>query len=539
MHALDLAIIRGRLQQVADEMDLVHTRAAFSPVISEMADRANSIIDPQRLEVVTQGKTGLPVFVTTMQSAARAIMDTVGHELRDGDVIVMNDPYACGTHLQDVKMLRPWFADGKIALLLVNTGHYVDIGSAAAGGFDPAATDIHQEGLFLPPSYVMRGGHICEDMLRLFLANTRLPEAVEGDFRAQLNALEVGARRLDALVEERGIGTLREAVDELGTRSEEQMRTYLRLIPNGTYRAHDVVEISPTEELAVELSITFKDGAVTADFTGSSPAYLGPFNISAATTETSVFLAFKHLFPEVPINGGCVRPFSFVIPDGCFLGAQRPSAVGGYPETSQRVLEAVWGAIAEALPDLAWGGTFGTGGTLTMTGRNTEGAFFAAVFPACGGLGGSKSGDGLAHSATPIGLAKFPKLEASEHDYPVLWEAMEIVPDSAGQGSWRGGPGTRFRVRALVPMHASFLADRARHGARGILGGESSGMTSIVMNTASGAVGGKGTAIVPRTALRPGDTVEFVTPGGGGYGPRALRDKRLIEADLADGIVTQ
>ena len=169
MNPLDIAIIRGRLQQITDEMDVVHTKAAFSPVVSEMSDRANAMIDPKRLEVVSQGKTGLPVFVSAMQSAARAITDRLGSELAEGDIVIMNDPFLGGTHLQDIKLLRPYYYGGKLVLLLVSTGHYVDVGGASAAGFDPGATDIFQEGLQIPPTFLCRGGEIRRDVLRLIV----------------------------------------------------------------------------------------------------------------------------------------------------------------------------------------------------------------------------------------------------------------------------------------------------------------------------------------------------------------------------------
>src|SRR5271167_563119 len=169
MDPLDLAIIRGRLQQITDEMDMVHKKAAFSPVISEMNDRANSLIDPRRCEVVAQGLTGLPIFVSTMQAAARSCLDMVGDELADGDIVIMNDPYRGGTHLQDIKLMRPYFVGGELLFLLVNTGHHVDVGSAIAGGFDPGAADIFQEGLQIPPTFLNRKGEFRNDVLRLVL----------------------------------------------------------------------------------------------------------------------------------------------------------------------------------------------------------------------------------------------------------------------------------------------------------------------------------------------------------------------------------
>ena len=538
MDPLELAVIRGRLQQITEEMDLVHVKAAFSPVVSEMADRANAIVDPLKMEVVSQGRTGHPMFVSTMQASARSMVVDMDAALEDGDIVVMNVPFLGGTHLQDIKLLRPFFHAGELVLYLINTGHFMDVGSASAAGFDPGATDIFQEGLQIPPTWLYRRGQLRSDVLRLLLQNTRLPEAQEGDFRAQINALEVGARRLEALVAERGLATLRRAVVELADRSEAQMRRQLRQVPDGVYHGRDLVEVSRDEELAIEVALTFHDGAVAVDFTGTSPERRGPMNLARPTTETAVFLAFKHLFPEIPVNGGCFRPFTFSFPPGCFVAAGWPNAVGGYSESAQRVADAMFAALAQALPDLACGASYGTGGTLTFSGHRDDGSFFAGMFPMAGGYGGSKGSDGLVHGALPIGLSQFAKLEASEHDFPLRWEALEIRPDSAGAGRWRGGPGTVFRFQPLVPMTVSFLGDRARHGPFGVAGGEPAAHTEISVFNRSGRVGGPGVSQVRGIAILPGDRVEMKSAGGGGYGPSAERDARAIADDLADGIVT-
>jgi N-methylhydantoinase B len=539
MDSLELAIMRGRLQQIADEMDLVHQRAAFSPVVSEQSDRSNSLIDPQLLEVVSQGATGLPIFVSTMQASARACLDQLGSELDDGDVIIMNDPYLGGTHLQDVKLLRPFYVDGDLSLLLINTGHLVDVGGAYPGGFDPGATDIFQEGIRIPPAFLVKAGKPRSDLLQLILQNTRLASSQEGDLRAQLNALEVGHRRLTALVAERGAETLRQAITELADRSEQQMRSYLRRIPDGAYPFTDYVEIDDERDLTLAMTLRVNDGDVTIDFTGSSTSYSGPANLARHTTETAVLAAFKHMFPEVPINGGCFRPFSFVFPMDSFVSAQPPRPVGGYAEGSQRVMESVFGALADALPEAAAGATFGSAGVLTLAGNKEDGSFFATVFPLCGGYGGSADGDGLVHGPTPIGLARFPKLEASEHDYPIQWECLEIRPDSAGAGRARGGPGTIYRLRVLGPMQGSFLGDRARHAPFGVGGGMDGSLFEIRIEAAGTVIAKFGMSRVRAIPLQLGDVIEWRSPGGAGFGPPSERPQEMVDADLANGIYTQ
>ena len=536
MNPLDLAIIRGRLQQITDEMDLVQTKAAFSPVVSEMWDRANAIVDARSGEVVMQGTTGLPIFVSTMQATVESVLAECRDDLRDGDVVITNDPYLGGTHLQDVKMLRPFFIDGHLGLVLVNTGHIVDVGGASAGAFDPGTDDIFQEGLQISPTWLIRQGVERSDVLRLILQNTRLPADQEGDFRAQLNALAVGVRRLEELIDQQSGQGLLDAVDELGDRSEQQMRSYLEQIPDGRYTFIDAVEAGPDTDLAIEVTIDVAASDVEISFSGTAPTYNGPMNLARPTTVTAALSAFKHLFPDVPINGGCFRPFHFVFPDDCFVAAGRPHAVGGYVEGATRVMEAIFGALANVLPHQTTAASFGTGGVLSVSGLDASGDFFATVFPMCGGYGASEGADGLLHGPTPIGLARFHSLEASEHEYPVRWDALAIREGSGGRGQWNGGHGTVFRLTALQPMSASLLGDRSRHSPFGVAGGGEAARLEARITTAEGEIGGPGTSTIRGAQLAPGDVVELRSPGGGGYGPAEYRDPAAIEADRLDGL---
>jgi N-methylhydantoinase B len=539
MDPLDLAVIRGRLQQIADEMDLVHTRAAFSPIVSETWDRANALIYGATGEVVTQGTTSLPIFVYTMQASAQACLSTLGASLEEGDVIVVNDPYLGGTHLQDFKMLRPLFVDGRLVMVLINTAHIVDVGGALASGFDPSATDIFQEGLQISPTWLVRRGHERADVMRLILTNTRIPETQEGDLRAQLNALEVGVRRVRSLLDEYGVDTVCECIEELATRSEAQMRGYIAQMPPGAYEFTDFVESETDgEPLAVHLRLEVGDD-IHIDFTGSSSFHRGPMNLAGVTTKTAALSAFKHLFPDVPINGGCFRPFRFTIPDGCFLNGRRPVAVGGYPEGSMRVLESIFGALGQALPDGGYAASCGTAGSFTLSGFGYEGSYYATAFPTCGGYGASAGSDGLVHTPTTIGLARFPSLEASEHDFPIVWEAMELIPDSGGIGQWRGGCGTRMLFRLERPATLSFVGDRARHHPFGVAGGGEGGLLELRVEAADGVLGGFGVAKIRGAQLVPGGHFEVRMPGGGGFGPADRRSPDALARDLDLGYVTE
>lgn len=529
MDPLDLAVIRGRLQQIVDEMDLVHTKSAVSPVISEMLDRASAIVDVGLREVVAQGETGLPMFVSAMQTAARSVLDAVGAELRPGDVLVMNDPYLGGTHLPDVKMLRPWFHAGRLVFMLVSTGHYVDVGAASVGAFDPGTTEIFQEGLRIPPTWIVRDDVERPDVVGLITANCRLPSTNHADLVAQRNALDVGARRIDALVADYGIDRVLDAVVELGDRSEQHMRSHLSSLPDGTYEFVDVVEtdLDGGRPLVVQLTMTVRGSDLELSFEGTSPICQAPLNLSRYTTESAAFVALKHLFPDVPNNGGCFRPVRFEIPDGCFLAAEAPAAVGGYTEGAIRVVDVIFGALGRALPEQSYAGSFGTGGVVTISGRaaGAKGEYFTALFPMCGGYGASFGDDGLVHGPAYTGTARLTSVETSERDLPIRWEELALRAGSGGDGQWRGGDGSVCRVTALADLTVSFLGSRTRSRPFGLAGGEPG--EPVVVHGLAGDVpiGGEGTTGLRNVALTGGDWVEWRSAGGGGWGEPADRGR--------------
>jgi N-methylhydantoinase B len=519
MNPLDLAVIGGRFQQLVDEMDLVRTKSAMSPVVSEMLDRANALIDARRTEVVAQGETGLPAFISVMQSAAETCLADVRHELCRGDVVVSNDPYLGGTHLNDIKMYAPWYWGDQLVFLLVNTGHYVDVGAVSAGAFDPGTSEIFQEGLRLPPTWLVRAGEERRDIVRLLTANSRLPLAYEGDLRAQMNALEVGGRRLDALAAQYGVDALIEASEELADRAEKHMRTYLAELGELSCSFEDVVE-DEDRLLTVRVHITSEAGDVHVDFSGSSPASPGPFNLTTHTTRSATFVAFKHLFPDVPNNGGCFRPFRFTIEPRSCLGAEEPSAVGGYTEPALRVVDVVLGAIGTQSPERSYAGSFGSGGVVTLSGSGPDGRF-SSLLPMCGGYGASRGHNGLVHGPAYTGTARFPSLEFMEAEVPVRWEELSLRTDSGGDGEWRGGDGTIYRLRPLAPMTLSFLGSRGRSQPFGLAGGEPGAPVAVHVSAGSRVLGGDGITALRNVELDDGDAVEWRSPGGGGWGRSA------------------
>jgi N-methylhydantoinase B len=537
-----LAVIQNGLMQVASEMDLVHEKTSFSPVISEAFDRSNGIYHRDTGEVIAQGEMGLPIFVGVMQFTTQAVIER-RRDMAPGDVFIVNDPYLGGTHLMDVKMVAPFFYRGKLWCYLSNTGHWPDTGGMVPGGFATKATEIEQEGLRLPPVKIMAAGEMCRDVVDIILNNIRVPEERIGDIKAQIGALRIGERRLTALLDRYGADTVDAAIVELKTRSERQMRGYIQGVPDGVYQFTSHVDSDGivNEPLAVALSMTIKGSDAYFDFARSSPPCKGPLNSVWATTQSAVYVAMKHIFPDVPINAGCFAPIHIAKPQGTFLYAEYPRPVSGCAaEVAQRIMESVFGAMGQAIPERMFAAPAGTSGNFSMGGFDPEeDRHFIMYFFSGGGYGGWWETDGLTNGCSSVGISKTQPVEILEQHYPLLFEEYALREGSGGAGRHRGGFGVNYRARLLRGRaKANFMMDHGTVGPHG-LGGGSQGAPNAIAVSQGGQVSepehrSKGEGY----ELEPGDWVQVRTPGGGGYGEPKARDADLIARDVRRGYIT-
>jgi len=333
---ITLSVIGAGLQQVCDEMDLTFSRAAFSPVIAEANDRSDGIYAADDGSLIAQGAGGLPVFVGTMQFSTRTLIEMIA----DGrvmppepeDIYIVNDPYLGGTHLMDVRFAKPVYRGGEIFCWLSNTGHWPDIGGSVPGGFSASATAVEQEGLRLPPVKLFKRGEMDREIYAIICSNIRVAEQRIGDVRAQASALQVGEERLGQLLDRYGDDTVRAAIAELRGRAAQQMRARIAEIPDGTYHSRAIVDSDGVvnEPLEIVLAVTKADGGLSFDFAGSSPPCQGPMNSVLATTLSSVYLAMRHIFPDVPMSAGAFEPLEIITPTGTFLDAHYPRPVSGH-----------------------------------------------------------------------------------------------------------------------------------------------------------------------------------------------------------------
>ena len=551
-----LAVLQSGLNQVCNEMDLAFVRAAFSPVISEALDRSDGIYHRggdgiRGGELIAQGELGLPVFVGTMQFSVEAVIERVkagNIRLNPGDVFILNDPYLGGTHLMDVKFVKPFFYQGTLWCWLANTGHWPDTGGMVPGGFSANATEVEQEGLRLPPVKLYKEGVIDDEIMSIILSNIRVADQRIGDIKAQAAALATGEKRLTTLLDRYGADLVDQAVAELKRRAEAQMRARIGTIPDGVYEGRAFVDSDGVvnEALTIAMKVSKSGGTdaatLTFDMSGSSPPCRGPMNSVIATTKSSIYLAVKHVFPEVPINAGTFAPLHIVEPHDTFLYAKYPRPVSGCAaEVSQRIAEAVFAALALAIPRQLFAAPAGTSGNLGIGGTDPRsGQAYVMYVISGGGYGGNPHGDGISNGCSTIGISKTTPVEIMEQRYPVLFEEFSLNEGSGGAGEHRGGFGVNYKIRIRRgEAVASMVMDHGRTGPQGALGGDDGGRNRVRIMRG-------GEPYVPphlskdqSILLKAGDLIEVSTPGGGGYGLPAARSRAAIERDIMRGYYTR
>ncbi len=541
---LTLAVIQAGLGQVCNEMDVAFSRAAFSPVIAEADDRADGIYDRDTGALVAQGELGLPVFVGTMQSSTehliRLIREGKASKPEPDDIYIVNDPYLGGTHLMDVRFVLPFFYQGEHVCWLQNTGHWPDIGGAVPGGFSAKATEVEQEGLRIPPVKLFKRGVLDPEIYAIIMSNIRVAGQRVGDIKAQAAALKVGHRRLTDLIDRYGLATFRAAIAELRSRAAALMRSHLRSIPDGCYRANAYVDSDGVVDapLTIALAVTKSGDTLQFDFSGSSPPCRGPMNSVLATTFSAVYLAVRHIFPDTPLNAGAFAPLSITGYQGTFLDAQYPRPVSGCAaEVSQRIAEAVFLALVQAIPTKVTAAPAGTSGNFVLGGVDPQtGAGYVMYQITGGGYGGNAAHDGLTNGCSTIGISKTPPVEVMEQKFPVLFRRFALREGSAGAGEKRGGFGVHYEIELLRGQaQAAFVMDHGRFGPPGVLGGGDGAPNVVRIHRDEKTFTPLHLSKDQDITINAGDRVEVMTPGGGGYGDPAKRDLALIARDQMRG----
>jgi N-methylhydantoinase B len=540
-----LGVIRELFISAVREMRVTMIRTAHSSVIYEGHDFSCALLDGNA-ELVAQSEDS-PAHIFPLASQARQALEFYGADLHPGDVILGNDPYHSGTHMNDVAMIVPIFVSDRLVAISVVRAHWADIGGMVPGSISGRATEIFQEGLRIPFVKVYERGRRSRGVLDLIMANVRVPDESEGDFDAMVSCCATGRRRIEEMVQRFGLGAIVESMRQILARGEKRMRNAIATLRPGTYRYEDYFDSDALtgKSVLLRISITIEGNGMTCDFAGSSQQIQGPLNCSLASSATGTFTALKALLdPGSPINGGAFRPIVVNAPPGTITNARPPAACGGFGEMRRRIESVTMGALSAAAPRYVAGDTKGSsnhvliGSTNARRGRRT--VFYE--WPA-GGTGGFLEGDG-SHAMRAYDEGDFGSImpvEAVEQEHALLIEKCELRTDSCGDGAHRGGLGLRREIRLLSDSGTlSVLSDRNVIPPFGVRGGFSGapnrfrvirGGVELEPSELPGKVSG--------FALRRDDVVVVETAGGGGYGDPAERDPRDVEADIQQGYISR
>lgn len=542
---ITLAVLSGRMEQIADEMDATLFRSAFNPIIAEAHDASHGLYHPASGDTLVQGKSGLPIFVGVMSIAVKAVIEKVAVDdhSADGDIYIFNDAHIGGTHLSDMRLVRPFYHHGKLFCYLASVGHWHDVGGAVPGNYNPGATDVFQEAFVLPPVKLASAGVINQDIVDILMRNTRLPDSAQGDLNGQLSALELGVQRMQQLLAEYGSDTISAAFQVLSDRAESLMRAELSTLPDGRWEAHDYLDNDGIvdEPLKIKVALDIKDDAMTLDFTGTASSCAGPVNIALPTTIATAYVAIKHLFPSLPANAGVMRPINIVVPENSLLAAQFPMPTGGYTETILRMIDVIFCAMAKAAPSLVVANSYGTINALSIAGKRENGAPWVMFSFYGGGHGACIDGDGLHHGNAPISTATIPPLEILEAAYPILFRQWALRPDSAGAGENQGGLGAIYEIEVLDELGADvfLFGERGRYAPKGIENGGNAALNSFSYQQEQHWIEPPMTSKMRGVRLQKGEAVKLQTPGGGGYGRTTDRSPNKIVKDVQQELLSQ
>jgi N-methylhydantoinase B len=535
---VELEIFKNVYHSIAEEMGAALRRTAFSPNIKERRDYSCAVFDSAG-QVIAMGDH-MPVHLGSMPMSVRAAIDAAPME--PGDIVMLNDPFRGGTHLPDITLVAPvYVSEARAArpsaksrsarkppdFYVASRAHHADVGGAYAGSMG-LCREIYQEGVRIPPVKLTHRGAMNADVLALLLNNVRTPEEREGDLGAQIAACHTGAERLREICRRYSIQKAQRAAADLQDYSEELMRSFLQHVPPGEYRAEDFLDGDGISDrpIKIAVAITIHPSnrkrtlhAVTIDFTGSDPQVEGSVNAVAAITYSACFYVFRCLLAEdVPAAAGLMRPIQVIAPEGTIVNARPPAAVaGGNVETSQRIVDALLRALAQAIPDRIPAAASGTMNNLTIGGTDSRtGEPFAYYETVAGGMGARLGKPGVSAVHTHMTNSLNTPAEALEYAYPLRVRRYSIRAGSGGDGKFPGGDGIVREIEVLTDCEVTMLADRRLRGPWGLAGGAvgSPGKTTVMRSDGS-------VQMMPgkfSTRLRKGERVVIETPGGGGWG---------------------
>ncbi|MBL6457081.1 hydantoinase B/oxoprolinase family protein [Belnapia sp. T6] len=518
-----IEIIRRRLEAIAEEMQGVMLRSAVSPIVREANDASASLFLPDG--TVLAQSVSLPLLLGCLVPAVgRMIREFPVEEMRPGDIYLMNDPYDGGTHIPDVSLLVPVFAEERVIALSATILHHQDMGGLTPGSVPTHATEIYQEGLRLPPLRLAREGAIDAQIMRIIARNIRTPDAFEWDLHAQISACTTGAARLAELAAKYGVAPLEAMLREQVRLAEAATRAAIRAIPDGTWRYEDQLDndgVDLDRPVPIVVTVTVAGDTLTIDFTGSSPQVRGPVNAAPAGVMAGAFFALRAVAgPDIPNNGGCFRPLRLVLPEGSVVNPRLPAAVNARTATVKVLTNAILGALAEALPDRIPAANAGVSCIVSFGGRREDGSPYVVTEVIAGGSGGSAFGPGVNGISTDVSNTMNQPAEMLESDAPLRVHRVAVRRGSGGAGVHPGGCGILREYEVLRgPLTLSFRGERHLNAPRGALGGGPGRPAEAYILRAAG--GREEIRSKLSTVLQTGDRLVMGTAGAGGWGAPA------------------
>ncbi|MBI2171488.1 MAG: hydantoinase B/oxoprolinase family protein [Chloroflexi bacterium] len=518
--AISLEVFKNLFVSVAEEMGVTLGRTAYSPNIKERRDYSCALFDPTGRMAAQAAH--IPVHLGSMPASVEAALGR--YDFAPGDIVILNDPYLGGTHLPDITLVAPVFVEegGQRVLggFVADRGHHADIGGMTPGSL-PLSTELHQEGFIIPPIKLAKAGQLNEEVVELLCRNSRTPVERRGDLSAQIAAIRTGERRFQEIVARYGMAVAQEHMDALMDYSERLMRAAIDAIPDGSYTFRDLMDGDGISEepVPIAVTVTIKGDEATADFTGTSPQRRGCINTPIAVARSALVYVFLCLAQTpIPSNHGCSRPLKLVAPEGCLLNATPGHAVsGGNVETSQRIVDVLFGALAKALPDRVPAASQGTMNNLLVGGehpeRHTPYVYYETI---AGGMGARPTRNGLDAVQTHMTNTLNTPVEALEFQFPLRVRRYAIRRGSGGIGLHRGGNGVVREMEFLAPARVTVISERRRFQPYGLQGGgpgQSGENTLLRQGVEEVRLNAKATV-----DAEPGDVLRISTPGGGGWG---------------------
>ena len=528
-----LEVLRHILTSTVEEMGTIVQRTAYSLSVREREDYSAALCDVHGY-IVAQAQR-IPMHIGGMSTAVRALMREVPiDDMRPGDIFMANDPYGGSQHTPDIQLTMPIFWENQVIGFACLVAHHLDVGGSSSSSMDPTAREIFQEGLIFSNVRLYANDRPVPEVFQILASNIRYPEQTLGDLRSQAAAVRRGAERVQQALERYGLPTITAAFARYQEISENQMRAAIKAIPNGTYRFTDFIDNDGVsdEPCVISVAVTVHGTEINVDFTGTSDQRPGAMNSSPTATASPVYYALRTIAgKDILLTEGCFRPIKIQAPEGCMLNPRSPAACGSRITIAHRIVDVIYGALAEVVPERVETASYGTSPCYQIVGRRFSSGKRFILFDSNHGSSGARLRfDGNDGCTSKISNSKNLPIEVCESELPVRFEAYEFVTDSGGPGHTRGGLAIRRELRVLEDCTLQIIADRGKYKPYGLKGGMPGSLSTCVINP--GTANERAISLKGAVQLRAGDVVSFTCAGAGGFGPPIKRPRERVQQDM-------